>query len=223
MVVRNGKPGLLVRLALVVVKATGAGGLTLVLFLVLPVIQAIGEPSEPDLVLAAADVTTLPPPPPPEPENEPEPEEKEEPPPPELDEEPPPLDLAQLELALNPGPGDGWMQADFSLKLETLADSATGAEDLFDGGGVDQEPRAVYQASPVMTAGLRKRAPGTVWLKFIVDETGRVQNPLVEKSTDAVFEKAALDAIKKWKFEPGKRKGKAVSRRMRLPMTFPKS
>ena len=59
-------------------------------------------------------------------------------------------------------------------------------------------------------------------LIFIVNERGRVERPIVQKSSNPAFERAALDAIKKWRFEPGKRKGEAVSFRMRVPITFPK-
>ncbi len=200
-----------------------AGLLTLIFFLVLPLIQAIAKPPAHDLMVTSADVTTLPPPPTPEPEDEPEEEPEEEPPPPELSEEVAPIDLSQLELALNPGPGDGWMTGDFSLQLNTLAQSAEGSEALFSSDDLDQEPRAIYQASPVMSQKMRKRAPGTVWVVFAVDERGRVVQPKVQKSTDPVFDKAALDAVKKWKFEPGKRKGKPVTTRMRVPVTFPRS
>jgi protein TonB len=37
-----------------------------------------------------------------------------------------------------------------------------------------------------------------------------------------VFEAPALKAVKQWKFEPGKKNGKAVRFRMRVPITFPK-
>jgi protein TonB len=55
-----------------------------------------------------------------------------------------------------------------------------------------------------------------------VDRDGRVRNAKVLSSTDPAFEGAALSAVKKWKFEPGKRKGQAVRFRMRVPVTFPK-
>jgi protein TonB len=71
-----------------------------------------------------------------------------------------------------------------------------------------------------MTPAIRRKAPGTVYIVFLVDEEGRVQNPVVQQSPDPVFDRAALDAIKKWKFEPGKRNGKPVRFRMRQPITF---
>jgi protein TonB len=193
--------------------------LTVAFFLVLPLIQAIGKPPKPDRMLTAVDTAHVPPPPQileEEPEEEPEPEEK----PPELSEDAPPLDLSQLELALNPGFSDSWLAGDFAVKLDAVA-GADDVDALFSLSDLDQEPRAVYQPSPLVDARVRKRAPGTVHVLFIVDQQGRVQNPTVWKSSDPAFEKPALAAVKQWKFEPGKRNGKAVRFRMRVPVTFP--
>ena len=55
-----------------------------------------------------------------------------------------------------------------------------------------------------------------------LDERGRVVSPKIQSSTDSVFDRPTLDAIKKWKFEPGKRGGKSVRSRMRIPITYPK-
>jgi protein TonB len=88
---------------------------------------------------------------------------------------------------------------------------------------LDQKPRILYQPSPTLNAELRKRAPGTVHIIFIVDERGRVQNPIVQKSTDPIFEAPALAALQQWKFEPVKRKGETVRFRMQVPITFPKA
>lgn len=200
----------------------GAAALTIAFFLVLPVMQSISQPPPADTIVQSIDTAQLePPPPPPEEEKEEEPEPEEEPP--ELAEETPPLDLAQLELALNPGfGGAGAVGGDFAVKLNTVAASGQDADALFSVADLDQEPRAIYQASPVVDKALRAKAPGTVYLIFIVDQQGRVDSPAVQKSTDPVFEKPALDAVKKWKFEPGKRNGQPVRFRMRIPITFPR-
>ena len=198
----------------------GASTLTLAFFLVLPFIQAISKPPDTDLVLASVDTASLPPPPPP-PEEELEEEEEPEEEPPELEESAEPLDLSELELALDPGFGDGWASGDFAIKLDTVVSGDEGVDALFSLAELDQQPRVVYQPAPVLDAKLRKRAPGTVYVLFIVDQQGRVQSPLVQKSTDPIFEKPALGAVKQWKFEPGKRNGQAVRFRMRVPITFP--
>ena len=58
---------------------------------------------------------------------------------------------------------------------------------------------------------------------FVVDQDGRVDSPRVQKSTNPEFDRAALKAVKQWKFEPGKRNGEPVRFRMRVPITFPKA
>jgi protein TonB len=55
---------------------------------------------------------------------------------------------------------------------------------------------------------------------FTVDQQGRVENPVVQSASDPAFEQPVLAAIKQWKFEPGKRSGKAVRFRMRQPFSF---
>jgi protein TonB len=200
--------------------------LSLVFFLVLPFMQAIANTPEADLTVRSVATAEVPPPPPP-PEDEPEREEEqpEEAKPPELNEEMPPLDLNQLELALNPGSGGDGLAGDFAVKLAGVGPGAgqSGEEvdALFSLADLDQAPRVVYQPGPTMTPAIRKKAPGTVYVLFIVDVSGRVESPIVQKSTDPVFDKAALNAVKQWKFEPGKRKGQAVRFRMRVPITFP--
>jgi len=57
---------------------------------------------------------------------------------------------------------------------------------------------------------------------FTVDESGRVETALVQRSTDSLFDNAALAAVKQWKFEPGTSQGQPVRFRMRVPITFPK-
>jgi protein TonB len=203
--------------------ATGAFGLTLAFFLVLPLMETIGQTAEADLIVQSVDTADLPPPPPPI-EEEPEQEEQPEEQPPELTEQAEPLDLSQLELALNPGLGDGWLGGDFAVNLGTVAQAASGeVEELFSIADLDQKPRVLYQPSPVLDAKVRKKAPGTVYVLFVVDQRGRVENPIVQQATDPVFEAPALAAVKQWKFEPGKRNGQPVRFRMRVPITFPQS
>ena len=85
----------------------------------------------------------------------------------------------------------------------------------------DQRPRVTYQPAPVVTEALRARGPGKVVVLLVVDGEGRVKNPEVQSSTDPAFEKPALDAVRRWRFEPGLREGKPASFRMRVPLTFP--
>ncbi len=203
-----------------VAVATGAVGLALGCFLVLPLLQAISATPPADLTLRSVDSAALPPPPPPV-EEEPEQEKQEEQKPPELADEAPPLDLAQLELALNPGLGAMDGAGDFAIKIQGLTGSGDGkVDDLFSLADLDQKPRPIFQQQPLLSAAMRKKLPATVYVVFAVDPSGRVEEPLVQSSTNTLFDPAALAAIKQWKFEPGKRGGQAVRSRMRQQFTF---
>ncbi len=205
-----------------VLVVLGAFVFTTVFFFVLPLIQAIADGPVADTVIREIESGKLPPPPPTV-EEEPEPEPEEEEKPPELIEDIQPLDLAQLELALGPqAMGSGILSGDFGLNLKTVAAQTKDVDALFSLADLDQKPRPLYQPAPTMTGKIRKNAPGTVYVLFVVDPRGRVQDAKIQRSTNPVFNRSALIAVKKWKFEPGKRKGKAVRFRMRVPITFPK-
>lgn len=211
---------------LTILRVTGillaAAVFTALCFLVLPVMQSIRKPPDDMVQLGDVDTAELPPPPPPIEEEEP-PEEEPEEPEPELEEEIQTLDLSQLELALNPGVGEGFGGAELGNLLKVAGAGGDDVDALFSLADLDQAPRVIYQPAPVRSAKVRKKSPGTVKVIFIVNERGRVEKPMVQSSSDPVFERPALAAVKQWKFEPGKRNGKAVSTRMRIPITFPKN
>ena len=114
------------------------------------------------------------------------------------------------------------MSGDFGVALDSMVTQAEEADALFSLADLDQKPRPVFRPLPKMDAKLKRKAPGKVVVIFIVDRNGRVKNPIVQRATDPAFKQPALDAIKKWKFEPGKRNGEAVQFRMRQPISFPK-
>jgi protein TonB len=199
----------------------GAIGLTLTVFLVLPLTQTIRQGDPRDLLVRQVDIAKLPPPPPPPPEQEEDEPDKE--PPPQLAEKAPPLDLSQLELALNPGFGDGLM-GDFTVKLAGQMANGDELDEIFSMAELDQQPRVIFQTPPLYPAKLRQRGiEGTVYIVFLVDRTGRVVGPKVERSTDPRFDQPALNAVKQWKFEPGMRNGQEVQFKMRVPITFSQS
>ena len=94
-------------------------------------------------------------------------------------------------------------------------------EQAFSLAEIDQKPRPVFQSSPVYPASLRgKRVEGVVSVLFIVDPSGKVTSPRVEKSSNAAFDKPALDAVRQWRFEPAVKGGQRVACRMRVPIRF---
>jgi protein TonB len=109
------------------------------------------------------------------------------------------------------------------LAGHAAAATEAATDQIFALADLDQAPRAVFQPAPEYPSALRKqKLDGTVHVLFMVDKTGRVESPLVQKSTNPGFEAAALQAVKRWRFEPGKRNGEPVVFRMRVPITFKK-
>jgi protein TonB len=137
--------------------------------------------------------------------------------------------LSAIEAALNGSSGGG----DFSEALTFNSGGRIGGtgvaggtdqqmEEAFSLAEIDQKPRAIIQESPNYPAEMRgKDVEGAVTILFVVDATGKVENPRVEKSSHPAFEGPALSAVRKWKFEPGVRAGQRVASKMRVPIRFP--
>lgn len=200
--------------------------LTLAVFLLLPWLQTIGRPREEDAELRSINAVVEAPPPPSN-ETPPEPEKlEEEPPPPELLENVPPLDLGQLESALDlGGGGGGGVGGDFVVRLpgaaEQTAEGAESADAIFATSDLDQQPRVIFQPAPEYPAALRrKKLKGSVQVLFQVDKDGRVLNPIAQNATHPAFEQPAIQAVKRWRFEPGSRGGRPVAVKMRIPISF---
>ena len=137
-----------------------------------------------------------------------------------------PMSLSDLESALAPGGGGGMFGGGGGFQSGRIGGKGGGGlgadmDQAFSMADLDQKPRAVYQPAPVYPAALRSRKiDGVVTVIFVVDANGKVANAKVEKSTDPAFDKPALDAVRKWKFEPAMKEGRKVSAKMRAPIRF---
>jgi len=70
-------------------------------------------------------------------------------------------------------------------------------------------------------AALRAGITGTVVLIIDVDASGNVTNVSVEKSSrNRDLDRAAMDAARKWRFNPGSQGGQKVAGRVRVPVDF---
>jgi len=67
------------------------------------------------------------------------------------------------------------------------------------------EAKVVKQVAPEYPRGAERRElEGAVSLQFDVNDAGKVENVTVTDATmPGVFDKAAIKALSKWKFEPG--------------------
>ena len=136
--------------------------------------------------------------------------------------------LSAIEAALSgqSSGGDFAQSADFSSGGRIGGTGKGGAleenlDKAFSLAEIDQKPRAIFQAAPLYPSDMRsKKIEGVVTVLFVVDAAGKVSGPRVEKSTHPSFDQPAMDAVKKWKFEPAIRAGQRVACKMRVPIRF---
>jgi len=96
-----------------------------------------------------------------------------------------------------------------------------GMKNLFDLKNLDQAPVARFQTKPNYPFEMRRAGvQGEVLVGFIVDSTGAVREAYPMRSTHREFEMAAVQAVSKWSFRPGKKGGRAVNTRMQVPIVF---
>ncbi len=92
---------------------------------------------------------------------------------------------------------------------------------IFDLAALDQRPEARVRPYPVYPFEMRRSGlKGEVTVGFIVDTQGDVRDPYIIKSSNSAFEDAAIQAVLKWKFKPGRKGGVAVNTRVAQPLSF---
>jgi len=88
-------------------------------------------------------------------------------------------------------------------------------------GGDVKAPEKISAPPPQYTEIARKaRIQGVVIVQAIIDKQGNVTNVKVLKGLPMGLDQAAVDAIKKWKFEPATLNGKPVSVYYNLTVNF---
>jgi len=96
-----------------------------------------------------------------------------------------------------------------------------GIGQIFDISKLDQIPVPVVQGKPQYPFEMRRAGiSGSVIVDFIVDTSGNVRNAYAQSSTQREFESAAVQAVSKWRFRPGKKSGKPVNTHMLVPIVF---
>jgi protein TonB len=84
-----------------------------------------------------------------------------------------------------------------------------------------EAPVPIRTVPPVYPTELRREGvAGVVKVKFTVDVQGNVSDPTVESSSNPGFDKAAIDAIKKWKFKPATQDGTPIAKAVSIPLKF---
>lgn len=82
-------------------------------------------------------------------------------------------------------------------------------------------PKVIKQFKPVYPLAMRiSRMRAEVVVGFIVDIEGRVVHAGVVRSSNPLFDEAAIEAVRKWRFQPGIKNGRPVNTRMQVPIMF---
>lgn len=84
--------------------------------------------------------------------------------------------------------------------------------------GYDEHELASGVVYPVLARN--NNMEGDVHVSFIVDVDGRAKQIEFVESTSLIFNAPAVEAVRKVRFKPAIRKGKAVRVRMALPVRF---
>jgi periplasmic protein TonB len=86
---------------------------------------------------------------------------------------------------------------------------------------LDAIPRALAQASPNYPYSAKEAGrSGQVTVEFWVDTKGAVHDPRAVNSTAYEFDEAAVHAVGRWRFEPGRQHGRIVPFHMAVPVKF---
>ncbi len=102
-----------------------------------------------------------------------------------------------------------------------IPSGGTGGIKLFELSQLDEVPTPKFQASPIYPpAMLRGRVAGEVLIRFVVNTSGNVVDAMVEEASRTEFIQPALQAVRQWKFRPGRIKGRFVNTRMTVPVGF---
>lgn len=82
-------------------------------------------------------------------------------------------------------------------------------------------PRPLYTPEPEFSEEARKsKYQGVVVLVAVIGVDGRVHSPRVSRSLGMGLDEKALDIVKVWKFDPGKKDGRPVPVEMSLEIQF---
>jgi protein TonB len=193
--------------------------MTVLIYLMLPFLERLSHPVRPDRTIRSVDTVELPPPVPPPRVHRERQQVSQEMPKPRLKQ--PRQPLMPLQMAVNLDLGDA---GDFAIGLGRLDAFAVESMEpmVFELSDLDEASRPLARLRPVYPPQARlRRLEGEVVLEFIVEADGTTRDVQVVSGNEyEVFHKAAIRAIRRWRFSPGTRQGEPVAVRVRQKVTF---
>ena len=93
--------------------------------------------------------------------------------------------------------------------------------ETLDMGDLDTKPKPTTMKAPLYPADMSAAGvEGKVVVSFVIDATGNVQEATAVKSNRPEFEAAAVAAVSKWQFDPGRKGDHAVNTRVSQQIVF---
>jgi len=120
---------------------------------------------------------------------------------------PPPPDISMSKASFEPGDGVGDFAPDIAPS-EALSGGIGG------GGGTDRDVVPLVRIQPDYPMRARQRGiEGWATVGFTISKAGTVKDVyIVASHPGSIFDRSALNAVRKWKYNPKIEKGKAVER-----------
>ncbi len=88
-------------------------------------------------------------------------------------------------------------------------------------GDGDRKAKLIYKVEPEYTGDAReKKIEGSVLLGVTIDHDGVPQNPQIKRSLYPSLDQSAIDAVRKWRFEPAIKNGQPVSMYITVEVYF---
>ena len=133
-----------------------------------------------------------------------------------------PVDSFVQQLTPPPPPGLTPSRGAITIPVQKPgANFGRGISNLFNIGDLDQQPVARVRQAPTYPYDMRRAGiNGSVVVEFIISTDGDVIQTQVVKSSHREFEMPALQAVQKWKFKPGRRRGQVVNVRASQLLEF---
>jgi protein TonB len=133
-----------------------------------------------------------------------------------------PVDAFVQQLTPPPPPGLTPSKGAITIPVQKPgANFGRGIGNLFNIGDLDQQPVARVRQAPSYPYDMRRAGiNGSVVVEFIISTDGDVIQTQVVKSSHREFEMPALQAVQKWKFKPGRRRGQVVNVRASQLLEF---
>jgi len=133
-----------------------------------------------------------------------------------------PVDAFVQQLTPPPPPGLTPSKGAITIPVtKPGANFGRGISNLFNIGDLDQQPVARVRQAPTYPYDMRRAGiNGSVVVEFIISTEGDVIQTQVVRSSHREFEMPALQAVQKWKFKPGRRRGQVVNVRASQLLEF---